>query len=85
MSAYPWMDEKKNNPLPSKIDQLVDDAKTQLNRAGIETDGKRSDEILKMAREERKCGIGLMMFISSFLVNRFHLSSLEWRYSPFWC
>ena len=47
------MDIKKNHPLPSKIDQLVDDAKTQLNRAGIKTDGKRSDEILKMAREER--------------------------------
>ena len=27
------------HPLPSKIDQLVEDAKTQLNRAGIETDG----------------------------------------------
>jgi hypothetical protein len=53
VSAYSWMDIKKNHPLPSKIDQLVDDAKTQLNRAGIETDGKRSDEILKMAREER--------------------------------
>ena len=47
------MDIKKNHPLPSKIDQLVDDAKTQLNRAGIETEGNRSDEILKMAREER--------------------------------
>ena len=48
------MDTKKNRNLPlPKIDQLVDDAKTQLNRAGIETDGKRSDEILKMAREER--------------------------------
>jgi hypothetical protein len=47
------MDTKKNQPLPSKIDQLVDDAKTELNRVGIETEGKRSDEILKMAREER--------------------------------
>ena len=53
VSAYSLMDIKKNHPLPSKIDQLVDDAKTQLNRVGIETDGKRSDEILKMAREER--------------------------------
>ena len=44
------MDTKKNQPLPSKIDQLVDDAKTELNRVGIETEGKRSDEILKMAR-----------------------------------
>ena len=47
------MDTKKNHPHPSKIDQLVDDAKTKLNRVGIETEGKRSDEILKMAREER--------------------------------
>ena len=39
-------------PLP-KIAQLVDDAKTELKRVGIDTDGKRSDEILKMAREER--------------------------------
>lgn len=37
----------------SKIDQLVDDAKAALNRAGIGTDGKRPDEILRMAREER--------------------------------
>lgn len=36
-----------------KIAQLVDDAKTELKRVGIDTDGKRSDEILKMAREER--------------------------------
>jgi hypothetical protein len=47
------MDTKKTQPLPSKIDQLVDDARTELNRVGIETEGKRSDEILKMAREER--------------------------------
>ena len=48
------MDTKKNRNLPlPKIDQLVDDAKTELKRAGIETEGKRSDEILKMAREER--------------------------------
>ena len=36
-----------------KIVQRVTDAKTELKRAGIDTDGKRSDEILKMAREER--------------------------------
>ena len=53
MSAYSQMDTKKNHPPPSKIDQLVDDAKTELNCVGIETEGKRSDEILKMAREER--------------------------------
>ena len=47
------MDTKKNHPLLSKIDQLVDDAKTELSRVGIETEGKRSDEILKMAREAR--------------------------------
>jgi hypothetical protein len=39
-------------PLP-KIRQLVDDAKTELKRVGIDTEGKRPDEILKMAREER--------------------------------
>jgi hypothetical protein len=53
VSAYSQMDTKKTQPLPSKIDQLVDDARTELNRVGIETEGKRSDEILKMAREER--------------------------------
>jgi hypothetical protein len=39
-------------PLP-KIGQLVENAKTELKRVGIDTEGKRSDEILKMAREER--------------------------------
>jgi hypothetical protein len=53
VSAYSQMDTKTNHPLPSKIDRLVDDAKTELNRVGIETEGKRSDEILKMARDER--------------------------------
>jgi hypothetical protein len=47
------METKKNQLLPSKIDLLVDDAKTELKRVGIETEGKRSDEILQMAREER--------------------------------
>ena len=48
------MDTKMNRHLPlPKIDQLVDDARTELKRVGIETEGKRSDEILKMAREER--------------------------------
>jgi hypothetical protein len=48
------MDTKKDSRLPlPKIDQLVEDAKTALRLAGIETDGKRSDEILKMARQER--------------------------------
>ena len=42
-------------PLP-KIDQLVDDAKTELKRVGIETEGKRSDEIWKWhARSETNC------------------------------
>ncbi len=37
------MDTKKNPNLPlPKIDQLVDDAKTELKRAGIETEGKRA-------------------------------------------
>jgi hypothetical protein len=47
------MDTKKKHPPLSKIDQLVDDAKTELSRLGIKTEGKRSDEILKMAREAR--------------------------------
>jgi len=47
------MDIDKNHPRPSKIDQLVDEAKTELKRLGIETEGKRSDEILNMAREAR--------------------------------
>jgi hypothetical protein len=47
------MDIKKNHFPLSKIDQLVENAKKELKRAGIETEGKRSDEILKMAREER--------------------------------
>ena len=47
------MDKKEDSRLPlPKIDQLVD-AKAALKLAGIETEGKRSDEILKMAREER--------------------------------
>jgi hypothetical protein len=54
MSAYWGMDKKNNSDLPlTKIDQLVDDAKTELKRIGVKTEGKRSDEILKMAREER--------------------------------
>ena len=55
VSAHVYrMDTKKNHPLPlSKIDQLVEDAKTELKRVGIQTEGKRSDEILKMARDER--------------------------------
>jgi hypothetical protein len=36
-----------------KIDQLVSDARIELKRLGIETGGKRSDELLKMAREQR--------------------------------
>ncbi len=47
------MDIDKNHPRPSKIDLLVDEAKTKLKRLGIETEGKRSDEILNMAREAR--------------------------------
>jgi len=36
-----------------KIGQLVEGAKAELKRVGIDTEGKRSDEILNMAREER--------------------------------
>ena len=36
-----------------KIDQLVAEAKIELKHLGIETQGKRSDELLNMAREQR--------------------------------
>ena len=36
-----------------KIDQLVAEARVELKRLGIDTKGKRSDELLKMAREQR--------------------------------
>lgn len=36
-----------------KIDQLVADATTELKRLGIIIDGKRPDQLLTMAREER--------------------------------
>lgn len=52
--------DKKNSSSLTKIDQLVDDAKIELKRVGIETEGKRSDEILKRAREERNKPPGRM-------------------------
>ena len=36
-----------------KIAQRVADARSERKRVGIDTDGKRPDEILKMAREQR--------------------------------
>ena len=36
-----------------KIAQLVAEARAELTRLGIETAGKRSDELLNMAREQR--------------------------------
>jgi hypothetical protein len=36
-----------------KIDQLVAEAKIELKRLGIEIQGKRSDELLNMVREQR--------------------------------
>jgi hypothetical protein len=36
-----------------KIAQLVADARTELQRLGIDTEGKRSDELLNMVREQR--------------------------------
>jgi hypothetical protein len=39
--------------VPTKIDQLVAEAKAELKRLGIDTEGKRSDELLSMAREQR--------------------------------
>jgi hypothetical protein len=38
---------------PPKIAQLVVAARTELNRLGLNINGKRSDELLNMAREER--------------------------------
>ena len=38
---------------PPKIDQLVAEARTELKRLGIDTEGKRSDQLLNMAREQR--------------------------------
>ena len=36
-----------------KIAQFVAEARTELKRLGIDTEGKRSDELLNMAREQR--------------------------------
>ena len=36
-----------------KIAQLVADARAELKRLGIDTEGKRSDELLNMVREQR--------------------------------
>jgi hypothetical protein len=41
------------NSAPPKIAQLVAEARTELKRLGIDTDGKRSDELLNMLREQR--------------------------------
>lgn len=38
---------------PPKIAQLVAEARTELKRLGIDTEGKRSDELLNMVREHR--------------------------------
>jgi hypothetical protein len=37
----------------SKIEQLVADARIELKRLGIDTEGKRTDELLNMVREAR--------------------------------
>src|SRR4029078_10700559 len=37
----------------SKIEQLVADARIELKRLGIDTEGKRSDELLNMVSEAR--------------------------------
>jgi hypothetical protein len=41
-----------DKPQP-KMAQLVADAKTELKRLGIDTEGKRPDQLLNMAREQR--------------------------------
>jgi len=46
--AYESMDTPRR-----KIDQLVADARNELQRLGIETEGKRSDELFNMVREQR--------------------------------
>jgi hypothetical protein len=38
---------------PPKIDRLVAEAKAELKRLGIETEGKRPDQLLTMARQAR--------------------------------
>jgi hypothetical protein len=38
---------------PPKIDQLVAEAKAELKRLGIDTEGNRPDQLLTMAREAR--------------------------------
>jgi hypothetical protein len=40
-------------PKIPKIDVLVAEAKAELERLGIDTEGKRTDELLNMAREQR--------------------------------
>ena len=40
------------NP-PNKIAQLVAEARAELIRLGVDTEGKRSEDLLRMAREER--------------------------------
>ena len=42
-----------------KIAQLVAEARTELKRLGVDTDGKRSDELLNMAREQRNNAVRL--------------------------
>jgi hypothetical protein len=42
-----------NDTASPKIAQLIADARTELQRLGIDTEGKRSDELLNMAREQR--------------------------------
>ena len=46
------VDDSSKLPSP-KMGLLVEDAKAELKRVGIDTEGKRYDEILTMAREER--------------------------------
>lgn len=45
--------------VPTKIDQLVAEAKAELKRLGIDTEGKRSDELLTMARDQRNSRRGV--------------------------
>jgi hypothetical protein len=41
------------SPPPTKIAQLVAEARAELTRLGVDIEGKRSEDLLRMAREER--------------------------------
>ncbi len=50
---YAMTTSKLTKPPESKIQQLVAAARADLKRCGIDVDGKRAEDVLRMAREER--------------------------------